>query len=207
MKSQDILLLFKLVCLQEREKPASKAYKKIWPHDWQDWEDEVPYIVADKQIDVSTYTTRALEEVTGISRTQVSLSMQRCVDVGLLRLDRVTGAPRVNRKALFEFVVYGLKYVFPAQPAEITRGVATAFAAPVLRDSLMSGGELAPVWPDARGKTRGQAVEPIYKSVVHAIRLDPELYAMLALVDAIRIGMPREARLGEKLLGEYLEVR
>lgn len=201
MKSQDILLLFKLVCLHKAEYVSSKANRKTGS---QSLESEARY--KDQSLDNSAYTTRALENSTGISRSQVSLSIQRCADVGLLRTDRNSGAPRVNRKALFEFAVYGLKYVFPAKPAEITRGIATAFAAPVLRDLLMSGGDLVPVWPDAQGETKGQAVEPIYKSVVHAVRLDSELYAMLALVDAIRIGMPREAKLAKRLLAEYLEV-
>lgn len=205
MKSQDVLLLFKLVCLQKGGGAFSKSYREAWPHDWQDWEDWGPY--RGQLEDGSAYTTRALESSTGISRSQISLSMHRCIEVGLLMEDRKSGIPRANRKALFEFVVYGLKYVFPAKPAELTRGIATAFAAPVLRDVLMSGGDLAMVWPDAKGRTKGQAIEPIYKSVVHAVRQDPELYAMLALADAIRIGMPREAKLAKNLLGKYLEVK
>lgn len=176
---------------------------KAWPLDWQDWEVEPDLTNA---VELSAYTARALEELTGISKSQVSLSIHRCLDVGLIRFDRKLDVPRVNRKALFEFVVYGLKYVFPAKPAEITRGIATAFAAPVLNEVLISGGELVPVWPDARGHTKGQAVEPIYKSVVFAVRKDPELYAMLALVDAIRIGMPREMNLAKDLLKQHLEV-
>lgn len=203
MKSQDIVLLFKLVCLHKSEQALFGAAHKAWPLDWQDWEVES---ASASTVELHIYTARALEELTGISKSQVSLSMRRCVDVGLIRFDRKLDVPRVNRKALFEFVVYGLKYVFPAKPAEITRGIATAFAAPVLNEVLISGGELVPVWPDARGHTKGQAVEPIYKSVVFAVRKDPALYAMLALVDAIRIGMPREVNLAKELLKQHLEV-
>lgn len=203
MKSQDIVLLFKLVCLHKSEQALFGAAHNAWPLDWQDWEVESASASA---VELHIYTARALEELTGISKSQVSLSMRRCVDVGLIRFDRKLDVPRVNRKALFEFVVYGLKYVFPAKPAEITRGIATAFAAPVLNEVLISGGELVPVWPDARGHTKGQAVEPIYKSVVFAVRKDPALYAMLALVDAIRIGMPREVNLAKELLKQHLEV-
>lgn len=153
------------------------------------------------------YTARSLEDVTGISKSQVNLSLKRCQDVGLLRYDRKTGLPRVNAKALTEFIVFGLKYVFPARPAEIVRGVATAFAAPVLKQKLMSAGELIPVWPDARGRTKGQSIEPLFKSVPFAVRKDPELYALLALVDAIRIGQPREVNLAVSLLKQHMEVR
>lgn len=204
MKSQDVLLLFKLVCLHKREQEHFNNAPRAWPLDWQDWEEESGFIGAYSESPI--YTARALEEVTGISKSQVNLSIRRCLDVGLIRFDRNLGTPRVNRRALFEFVVYGLKYVFPAKPAEITRGIATAFAAPVLNEVLISGGELVPVWPYAQGHTKGQAVEPIYKSVVFAVRKDPELYAMLALVDAIRIGMPREVSLAKDILKQHLEV-
>ena len=56
----------------------------------------------------------------------------------------------------------------------------------------MTAGEFVPVWPDARGNTKGQAVEPLFKSVPEAVRKDPQLYALLALTDAIRFGQARE---------------
>jgi len=50
---------------------------------------------------------------------------------------------QVNRKALFEFIVYGLKYVFPAKLAEIARGIPTTFSAPGLKGELMGTGDFA----------------------------------------------------------------
>lgn len=221
MKSQDIFLLLKLFSLEKQEKNFTVGVSRAWPSDWQDWDDGA-YVLEKGALQDSTsfenadraesyiascYTARALEDVTGISKSQVNLSLKRCLEVGLLRHDRKTGLPRANTKALAEFIVFGLKYVFPARPAEIVRGVATAFAAPVLEQKLMSAGELIPVWPDARGNTKGQSVEPLFKSVPFAVRKDPELYALLALVDAIRIGQPREANLAIGLLKKHMEVR
>lgn len=48
--------------------------------------------------------------------------------------------------------------------------------------------------------------EPLFKSAPYAVRQDAELYALLALVDAIRIGQPRERNLAIKLLGKHLGV-
>ena len=70
----------------------------------------------------------------------------------------------------------------------------------------MSAGELVPVWPDARGDTKGQAVEPLFNSVIYAIGRDDELYALLALVDAIRIGQSRERNLAIKMMKQRLGV-
>ena len=138
------------------------------------------------------FSVRALAESTGVSKSQVSLSLQRCQDLGLTTIDRFSGLPRANVQALGEFIVYGIRYVFPAKPGEITRGIATGLAAPVLQGKMMTAGEFVPVWPDARGDTKGQAVAPLFKSVPQVIETDPHLYALLALTDAIRIGQARE---------------
>jgi hypothetical protein len=217
MKSQDIGLLLKLVALRSREghghdSHAGKGTKAL-PDDWRDWAlDDVDIDVHreslpgldDAQL-LSRYSVRALAEETGISKSQVSLALQRCLAVGLVRKERSTGVPRANARALFNFIVHGMRYVFPAKPGEITRGIATTFAAPVLEGQLYSSGELPMVWPDARGNSKGQAVEPLFKSVLFAVRRDPELYAMLALVDAIRLGHPRESKVAAERLAEYLE--
>lgn len=220
MKSQDIMLLLKLVALQKQEMSpeGASAAARAWPADWQDWEDAYP-----EQTDIedflpikhdplgeyiaSRYTARHLELETGISKSQVNLALNRCMDVGLAKKDRKTGVPKANTRALYDFIVYGLKYIFPAKPGEVTRGIATAFAAPVLNEQLMSAGEFVPVWPDARGNTKGQSVEPLCKSVPYAVRRDPEMYALLALVDAIRIGQPREANLASEQLKLHMGVK
>ncbi|WP_217632571.1 hypothetical protein [Marinobacter sp. AC-23] len=216
LRSQDLGLLLKLVSLQKQESfsPASKA-TAAWPHDWQDWEKEEAYptelfnggLATPELFRSTVYTVRNLEAETGIGKSQISNALHRCFDVGLAKKDRKTNVPRANTKALLEFIVYGVKYVFPARSGKLARGIGTAFAAPVLEDQLFSAGELSPVWPDARGNKKGLEVEPLFKTVGHAVRRDPELYALLALVDAIRIGNPREANLAAELLKKHLEVK
>ncbi|OLH15264.1 hypothetical protein DXO015_11180, partial [Xanthomonas oryzae pv. oryzae] len=77
-------------------------------------------------------------------------------------------------------------------------------AAPVLVDRLLSSGQHIYVWEDGYGSAQGQRVEPLYKSVPRAVRRDAELYAMLALVDAIRLGRERESALAGSVLTQYL---
>jgi len=184
MKSQDIGLLLKLVCMQRREGGSGGRI----PHLGQ------------------RYSVRGLALETGISKSQVSLALQRCFDVGLAKRDRIIGVPRTNTKGLFEFIAYGLRYVFPAKLGAVTRGIATSLGALVLEGQLMSAGEFVPVWSDAQGDTKGQVVEPLFKSVTYAIQKDPELYALLALVDAIRLGQPRERNLATELIQQRLGV-
>ena len=209
MKGQDIGLLLKLVCLQRHE--SSDRAMAAWPHDWKDWEDldddQLPAYPGQLHVEMraSAYTARALELQTGISKTQINLSLKHCIEIGLARTDRKLGVPRANTKALYEFIVYGLKYVLPARAGELTRGITTGFAAPVLHKTLTSAGEHVPVWPYARGNTMGMKVEPLFKTAADAARKDPEMYALLALVDAIRLGQPRERNLAAELLQDRLE--
>lgn len=208
MKSQDLLLLLKLVSLERRQGasvPGDRAELGI-PDDWRGWasasrddQAETPAPITDE-----AYSVRALEESTGISKSEVSGSLRRCLDVGLARAERGSGFPRANTRALFGFVTNGLKYVFPARPGPLVRGIPTAHAAPVLAGRLLSAGEHIHVWEDAYGTVQGQRVDPLYKSVPRAVRRDAELYAMLALVDAIRLGQERESALAGKLLAQYL---
>lgn len=150
------------------------------------------------------YSVRGLETALGISKTEVGTSIKRSLGSGIAVKDRKTGRSKPNRRQLREFIVHGLKFVFPAKPGAMQRGLPTGFAAPVLRESLHSAGSLISVWPYARGREMGQSIEPLFKSVPEAAEKDERLYAYLALVDAIRLGNPREASLATSLLAERL---
>lgn len=207
MKSQDILLLLKLVSLERRQTAPVRGNKAELgiPDDWRGWtiapaeEAEAPV-----QLGEDAFSMRGLEEATGISKSEVSHALRRCTEVGLVKAERGSGIPRANTRALVGFVMNGLKYVFPARPGPLVRGIPTAHAAPVLAGRLMSAGEHIHVWEDGHGNVQGQRVDPLYRSVPRAVRRDAELYAMLALVDAIRLGQERESALAGKLLAQYL---
>lgn len=152
------------------------------------------------------FSVRALEYETGISKTQISLSLQRMEQVGLQKTDRKLGVPKTNSKALLEFIAYGIRYVFPATERELTRGIATSIAAPILQGRLMSAGDLVPVWSNAKGKTKGLSIEPLHTNIYKAVRADPRMYAYLALTDAIRLGNPRERNLALDMLQKLFRV-
>ncbi|MEA3545483.1 MAG: hypothetical protein U9R69_09740 [Thermodesulfobacteriota bacterium] len=213
MKSQDIFILLKLASLhlQEKELLDQIASSSLYIHGWEGWSFDGNDNDSRKKAkellppdQASRYTVRGLAEEIGVGKTEVNNSINRSVSVGLIRFDRKNNYPRPNIKALREFIIYGLKYVFPARPAEIVRGIPTAFAAPILEGQLMTAGETIYVWPDARGKGKGQSITPLFKSVPFAVKQDLRLYEYLALVDAIRLGSSREAHLAEQLINERL---
>ncbi|ARZ00281.1 helix-turn-helix domain-containing protein [Yersinia ruckeri] len=218
MKSQDVGLMLKLICLQKQEsrlknqRNSFALASNIW-WDWEAAEDlytpTTNLLTPDTSVDdwlVERYSVRALAAETGISKSQVSLSLQDMISVGLVKRDRKLGVPRTNVKALFELIIYGLRYIFPTRSGELTRGIATSIGAPVLQGKLMGAGDVIPVWPDAKGNTKGQSVEPLFKTATYAVRRDPEMYALLALIDAVRIGQPRERNLASGMLMKQMEV-
>ena len=209
MKSQDLLLLFKMISLEQRERQSQRLEEDSMVREqlqpdlvaaWQGWDEPSPEEELKSHAD--SYSVRALEAALGVSKTEVAAAQKRCLEIGLLRLDARNNLPVVNRKPLLDFVEHGLRFVFPVRPAEITRGIPTSFAAPVLDGRLMSGGDNICVWPDAYGNRKGQAVAPLFRTVPGAVKKDRQLYEYLALVDAVRLGAAREARLAMDLLRE-----
>jgi hypothetical protein len=112
---------------------------------------------------------------------------------------------RLNRSSLLEFLLHGIRYVFPPEAGAPTRGVPTSYAAPPLRHSIADAGDLPPVWPHAAGKVRGYSFAPLHKNVPVAALEDARLYELLALVDALRDGRARERQLAARELTRRLE--
>ncbi|MBX0333020.1 hypothetical protein K3G39_07200 [Pontibacter sp. HSC-14F20] len=127
----------------------------------------------------------------GISTSEVSESLHKSYVAGLINKPK----RKVMLHELLEFIVYGVCYVFPQEPGAMVRGVPTAISAPPLNKLIMGSEKL--VWPYAKGTERGQAIEPLYPSVVEACIDNPELQELLALVDALRVGRVRERELAK----------
>ncbi|MEY4637477.1 MAG: hypothetical protein RJA55_3275 [Acidobacteriota bacterium] len=138
----------------------------------------------------------------GLSSSQVHGSLKRLEKSRLVATPANGGRPIVH--AVEEFLIYGLKYVFPAQRGEITRGIPTAHATPPLSHHFAPGSDLPPVWPDPDGGVRGTALDPLHKMVPGAVRKDPALYELLALIEALRDGRARERQLAERELATRL---
>lgn len=130
----------------------------------------------------------------GMSQSEVSQSLSRSKYAGLIDDAR----KKVNRIAFNEFISHGISYVFPQHPGAIVRGMLTAHSAEPLNKIINASEKY--VWPYARGNDRGQAIEPLYDSVVGAVLKDNILYELLAMVDALRVGRVREKEIAKKEL-------
>lgn len=110
----------------------------------------------------------------------------------------------VNAPALLEFLVHGAKYLYPGVMRGEARGIPTAWGRPPLSELLAPTDQGIPVWPDPLGPIRGIGVEPLHSIVPEAARRDEALAEKLALVDAIRLGDPRQRALAEDELSKAL---
>ena len=148
-----------------------------------------------------SWTFEELASSLEMSTSQVYYSLERAEYAHLY--DSKTR--RIRRRQLVEFVSHGVRYAFAAHPGHLTRGVPTASTAPVLTELLASGErEVGFVWPHAAGQHRGQAVTPLLEAAPSLALEDGALYALLALVDAIRIGSARERQVAADTFSERL---
>lgn len=145
-----------------------------------------------------TIQSKRLAEDLSISPSEVSKALKRCADAGLVHVEGTE--KRVNRSALMEFLLHGLKYAFPPKRGSMVRGVPTAAAVEPLKSRLLDDKEPPAVWPYAQGKVRGISLAPLYRGAPKAALRDPKFYSVLALCDAIRSGRTRERNLAAELL-------
>jgi len=139
-----------------------------------------------------------LAALTGLAISAVHAALKRAAASRLVLFqDR---KPVVLKAALLEFMVHGARYAFPPVQGALTRGVLTAYAAAPLNTVIAPSADPPPVWPHAKGTARGLSLAPLYPSVPEAALKDAQLYAVLALLDALRVGQTRERDAAQKLL-------
>ena len=144
--------------------------------------------------DRSALTFAGLAAELFMSASEVHAAVQRATTATLL--GREYGELTVNRAALMELLVHGIRYVFPAVFGPIARGIPTSIFTSPLAEYFEQGAESLPViWPHSAGEVRGMSLCPLYPSVPLACLRDARLYQMLSLIDALRAGAAREREL------------
>lgn len=130
-----------------------------------------------------------------ISPSEVSEALNRSKIARLI--DSKKRSVHVN--AFKEFLIYGLKYVFPTEPGAMVKGIPTAHSASPIKNHISSGADVY-VWPYAKGNVRGQAIEPLYKTIAASVQDDKLFYELLVIIDTIRVGRVREINFAIKEL-------
>ncbi|MCC6425163.1 MAG: hypothetical protein IT447_16940 [Phycisphaerales bacterium] len=130
-----------------------------------------------------------------LSASEISESLGRSAYSGLFQRK----SRQVSRLALLDFLIHGLRFVFPQQPGALAQGIPTAHSALPLK-SIISDSGVPYVWPVAKGPVKGQAIMPLYPGAPAAALEDNHFYELLALVDALRVGRARDRALAREEL-------
>ena len=146
----------------------------------------------------SSWYSKDLASELHLSASELTESLNRSQQVGLLDPSK----KKVMVNAFMDFLLFGLRYVYPAQAGSIVRGMLTSHAAPVLAKIFKSDEKY--VWADVEGTERGQAIEPLYPTVPKAAKLDTNLYELLALTDVFRVGKTREIKAAMEIMNKII---
>lgn len=145
------------------------------------------------------WTYAALGAALSMSASEAHASVKRAVASGLA-VAPARGQWSPVRASLLEFVLHGVRYVWPAILGPVKRGVPTAFGAEPLADHVTAAPGESPVWAHPRGTSKGPTLSPLYRTAPQAALTDPALHRLLALLDALRTGRVRERELAAKMM-------
>lgn len=136
-----------------------------------------------------------------LSQSEISESLHRSMQVGLIGPEKRL----VQKLNLMEFLHHGLKYIFPAIPGTLDRGMPTAVSAKPLADQLNSSYEY--IWPVPGGEMNGITIPPLYAKLPKACQEWESLYRVVTLIDTLRMNQnAREVEIAVDLLNRELEV-
>ena len=103
-----------------------------------------------------------------------------------------------------EWLCYGIRYYLPPEKIGIVRGMATGWSCEHLNSEVVPP-SIPQVWKKQYGDLSGEGIEPLYKGAPLAASKDINLYRLLALIDIMRTGGPRELNIAIKMIKEAME--
>ena len=137
-----------------------------------------------------------------LSPGEITFGLERCKNSGLIDANK----QNVQKLSLFEFLVHGLKYVFPVQQGKKARGIPTAYSASPVKDQIVTGKDDLVIWPYSKGNSRGYSIVPLYNTIPEVVLKDKKLYELLAIVECLRLGRRREVEIAIEELKKRLDV-
>jgi hypothetical protein len=145
------------------------------------------------------WTQASLAASLDMSLTFVNQALPRLEECHLYKAKRKV----VLVDGLKDFLMFGIRYVFPASKGQLVRGIPTSIGAPPLLEHMnLEALNWPPVWQYLAGSKQGYSIQPLFSGVDKTLD-DREFYELLALVDVFREGRARE----KKIAVDELEVR
>jgi hypothetical protein len=110
------------------------------------------------------------------------------------------------KRNLVEFLVHGLRYVFPMVLGSVGVGIPTAHSGPLMKSKIIHHQDQRYVWVSETGdrKQKGITVVPLHKEIPKIVKNDKDLYEILTVVDALRMNSPREREVASELIHKLI---
>ncbi len=132
-------------------------------------------------------TLASIAEELAVVPSQVHAGLRRLALAGLLKPE----SRATNPRAFGEFVLFGVRYAFPAIRGPLAFGVPTAYSAQPLAALIDPTDVLVWAAPSAPQAVQGFSVRPLFERAPRLVESSPATYRVLTLIDALRIGDPR----------------
>jgi hypothetical protein len=154
----------------------------------------------------SQYSIRWLAVQLDISFGEISKSQKRLLATKLLvKSDNVAQLNyQLAINNMEEWINHGIRYYSTVENQGVGRGVPTSWACPELHSDMVVP-EIPQVWLMPDGDVVGEGISPLYDRAPKAALKDKYLYQCLALIDALRLGKPREIKIAQNLVRELME--
>lgn len=150
---------------------------------------------------VHNYSLASVGERLELSKAEVHRSHNRLQEANLLKVTEerpFAAGPWLNLHNVAEWVLYGVRYAHPAKNTGFGIGIPTGFNCPLIANSEMMPPDPANVLAGPSSfmisECKGVIITPLDKRLSTGLQLSPQFYELIALVDAVRIGGPRELR-------------
>ena len=117
-----------------------------------------------------------------------------------------SGSRTVNKAALHEFLVHGLRYSFPPVHGPERAGLPTAGAHPAIVAALGENAGPQLVWPMEGGPSRAESLTPLFSGMTRVVQRNGRMHEMLATVDLLRVGTPEQRAAAGTLLTRQLAI-
>lgn len=162
------------------------------------------YVLSGLLVIEEDWTYRSLADRLHVPHPVVQRALSRAQAADLYSAER----REVHLPHWEEFASHALRFTAPTRLGALMPGVPAAWAAEPMASAIRSSGEdPPPIWPYARGRVRGQAIEPLHPSAPEAVEEWPQLGEILAVLDSLRAGDPRVRNVAEDLLAKMLRER
>jgi hypothetical protein len=149
-------------------------------------------------------SVRFLADSLGLSPGEISKSNRRLVKAKLIAPGMDSNEFNTVTRSMREWLCFGIQYSVLVETQGLGNGLVTSWSNPSIKSELIPR-EVPYVWIFPGGDSYGEGVSPLYPNAPVAAYGDENMHHVLSLIDAIRLGKPRELDIARKLIEKFLD--